>query len=63
VTKNGFRQLDANKWPCDLFMVIAKANFKGNCLLLCVKERSGIEGAKVIQGINTMTPEAVPVKT
>jgi len=44
-------------------MVIAKANFKGNWLLLSVKGRSGLAGAKVIRGINTMLPEAVPVKT
>jgi hypothetical protein len=44
-------------WPCDLFMVIAKARRTGNCLRRSGIGRVSLEGVNEIRGISTLFPE------
>ncbi len=42
--------------PCDLLIVITKATFMGNCLLVNLKGISNVVGCKVIVGMNVVFP-------
>ena len=49
-----------NVWPCDLLIVIQKANFTGNCVLLSSKGSRKSEGINEILGIRTKSPILFP---
>ena len=51
-----------NVWPCDLFIVIAKAKTIGNCFLLTINGNQDDSAAlNVILGIKTLFPDFSPV--
>ena len=49
----------SNDWPCDLFMVIAKAKSTGNCR--CLKSNDKSVGIIGVRGIKTSSPLYLPL--